>query len=159
MDVSKSGGSYHHVFKLEGADRDSFHRFKILSASPVLGRRIVSDLRVVFGRETSVSGVNSGPHWTVFRCLEGYPVPQATIFSAPDASPVPAYVSGQFVFGVGSVTECYVDPRITLDSGDSLWLLVQVGNGSHDGLDFFVSVWYKVSFVFYLCFLFVRSGI
>jgi hypothetical protein len=155
MDVSKSGGSYHHIFKLEGGERESFHRFKVLSSSPVLGRRIVSDLHVVFGRENSVTGENSGPHWTLFRLLEGYPVPSQTTYSAADSSPVPAYVSGQFVFGVGSATESYVDPRMTLDSGDSLWLLVQLGNGNQDGLDFFVSVWYKVNFVFYLCFLFV----
>jgi hypothetical protein len=129
---------------------DEFHVLRVVNAGSVMGRRRVSGVTVVCTFPTNaVAGVTSAV-WTLLKVLEGYSVPQSTTWSGVEpSSPVPAYLSGQYVVGHGYLGFQHIDSAIDLDPGDHLVLLIQNAHGGTavSGDVCVVQVGYKISFL------------
>jgi hypothetical protein len=130
---------------------DDFHVLRIVNSGSIMGRRRVSDVSVVCTAPTeNADDGASAVVWTILKVLEGYAPPASTAWSAQaPASPIPAYLSGQYVVGHGYLGFQHIDPMIDLDPGDHLVLLVQNAHGGSAVTPdiVVVQVCYKISFL------------
>jgi hypothetical protein len=141
--LSKQWASYCSCYYFEHVDREQLKHARLIGPSDIMGVRHVRNVHVVCSSNVVPDAFG---FWVILRLCEGCVLPDRTVFSAPDSSPVPAYLSGQYICGNGNLSFHFMDSDISLESGDSLYLLYQHGNGESDDACLEFCLRYEVSF-------------